>query len=98
MDSLAIEHRGLRARNVLCGAPPKKLAYRNCRWVSAKFGHRLGGKHSNRRSYVMRTWDLHMSMLSNNAFERTSDHRGRTVLAMNCALAGAETHRARPLN
>jgi hypothetical protein len=25
-------------------------------------------------------------------------HRGRTVLAMDCVLAGAETHRARPLN
>ena len=25
-------------------------------------------------------------------------HRGRTVLAMDCALAGAETHRGRPLN
>jgi hypothetical protein len=25
-------------------------------------------------------------------------HRGRTVLAMDCALAGAEQHRGRPLN
>ena len=25
-------------------------------------------------------------------------HRGRTVLAMDCALAGAEVQRARPLN
>ena len=25
-------------------------------------------------------------------------HRGRTVLAMDCVLAGAETHRGRPLN
>jgi hypothetical protein len=29
-------------------------------------------------------------MTSNNAFERTVIHRGHTVLAMNCALAGAE--------
>jgi hypothetical protein len=29
-------------------------------------------------------------MPSNNAFERTVDHRGRTVLAINCVLAGAE--------
>jgi hypothetical protein len=25
-------------------------------------------------------------------------HRGRTVLAMDCVLAGAEWHRGRPLN
>ena len=29
-------------------------------------------------------------MLPNNAFERTVDHRGRAVLAMNCVLGGAE--------
>jgi len=28
--------------------------------------------------------------MPNNAFERTVDHRGRTVLAMDCVLAGAE--------
>jgi hypothetical protein len=37
-------------------------------------------------------------MTSNNAFERTLGHRGHAALAMNCALAGAETHRAWPLN
>jgi hypothetical protein len=30
---------------------------------------------------------------SNNTFERTVKHRGRTVLAMDCALAGAEMRR-----
>ena len=29
-------------------------------------------------------------MRSNNAFERSGDHRGRTVLALNCVLGGAE--------
>ena len=29
-------------------------------------------------------------LMSNNAFERTGDHRGRAVLAMNCVLGGAE--------
>jgi hypothetical protein len=28
--------------------------------------------------------------MANNALERTSGHRGRAVLAMNCVLAGAE--------
>ena len=28
---------------------------------------------------------------SNKPLDRTVDHRGRTVLAMNCALAGAQT-------
>jgi hypothetical protein len=32
-------------------------------------------------------------MPSNNAFERTGEHRGRTVLAMDCVLAGAEMQR-----
>jgi len=31
-----------------------------------------------------------MKMPTNNAFERTVKYRGRTVLAMNCVLAGAE--------
>jgi hypothetical protein len=35
---------------------------------------------------------------ANNASRRTVGHRGRTVLAMNCVLAGAEVRRARPLN
>jgi hypothetical protein len=30
------------------------------------------------------------TVLANNAFERTVKHRGRTVLAMDCVLAGAE--------
>ena len=34
---------------------------------------------------------------SNNALDRTVDPRGRTVLAMNCALAGAEWHYGRPV-
>jgi hypothetical protein len=29
-------------------------------------------------------------MTPNNTFERTGGHRGRAVLAMNCALGGAE--------
>jgi hypothetical protein len=29
-------------------------------------------------------------MLPNNTFERTVIHRGRTVLAINCVLAGAQ--------
>jgi hypothetical protein len=29
-------------------------------------------------------------MLANNTFERTVGHRGRAVLAINCALGGAE--------
>jgi hypothetical protein len=29
-------------------------------------------------------------MPSNNAFQRSVNHRGRTVLAMDCALAGAQ--------
>ena len=29
-------------------------------------------------------------MTANNAFERTSGHRGRAVLAINCVLGGAE--------
>jgi hypothetical protein len=29
---------------------------------------------------------------------RTVEHRGRTVLAMGCALAGAESRHGRPLN
>jgi hypothetical protein len=29
-------------------------------------------------------------MTPNNAFERIVGHRGRTVLAMDCVLAGAE--------
>lgn len=29
-------------------------------------------------------------MMSNNTFERTVDHRGRTVLAMDGALAGTQ--------
>jgi len=29
-------------------------------------------------------------MPSNNALERPSEYRGRAVLAMNCALGGAE--------
>lgn len=29
-------------------------------------------------------------MLANNALERSIDHRGRTVLAMDCVLAGEE--------
>jgi hypothetical protein len=28
--------------------------------------------------------------MPNNAFERTVGHRGRTVLAIHCVLAGAE--------
>lgn len=32
-------------------------------------------------------------MLSNNALDRTVNHRGRAVLAMNCVLAGAEWQR-----
>jgi len=35
---------------------------------------------------------------SNNAFERSVVHRGRTVLAIDCVLAGAEWHHGRPLN
>jgi len=34
----------------------------------------------------------------NNAFERTVEHRSRTVLAMDCVLAGAEAQHGRPLN
>ena len=30
-------------------------------------------------------------MTSNNTLERTVGHGGRTVLAMNCVLAGAES-------
>jgi hypothetical protein len=30
-------------------------------------------------------------MTPNNTLQRTSDHRGRPVLAMNCVLAGAES-------
>ena len=37
-------------------------------------------------------------MPPDNTVERTVVHRGRTVLAMNCALAGAEGQRGRPLN
>ena len=29
-------------------------------------------------------------MTANNTLERTEDHRGRTVLAIDCVLAGAE--------
>ena len=29
-------------------------------------------------------------MTANNAFERTGDHRGRAVLAIDCVLGGAE--------
>jgi hypothetical protein len=29
-------------------------------------------------------------MTSNNALQRTGDHRGRPVLAIDCVLAGAE--------
>lgn len=36
--------------------------------------------------------------MSNNALDRTVDKSGRTVLAMDCALAGAEKHHGRPLN
>jgi hypothetical protein len=32
------------------------------------------------------------------SFERAVEHRGRTVPAVDCALAGAERHGARPLN
>jgi hypothetical protein len=31
-------------------------------------------------------------------WSRTVVHRGRPVFAMDCALAGAESHRGRPLN
>jgi hypothetical protein len=31
-----------------------------------------------------------MTVLSNNAFERTVIHRGRAVLAMDCVLGGAQ--------
>ena len=30
-------------------------------------------------------------MLPNNTFERSDDHCGRAVLAMNCVLGGAES-------
>jgi hypothetical protein len=30
------------------------------------------------------------ALMANNAFERTVSRRGRTVLAMDCVLAGAE--------
>jgi hypothetical protein len=30
-------------------------------------------------------------MTHNNSFDRTVTHRGRAVLAMDCALAGAES-------
>ena len=32
-------------------------------------------------------------MPSNKSFQRSVIHRGRTVLAMNCALAGAQMQR-----
>jgi hypothetical protein len=38
---------------------------------------------------------LPIGLLSNNAFEADC---GRTVLATDCVLAGAEAHRAWPLN
>ena len=37
-------------------------------------------------------------MRSNNTLERTVTRRGRTVLAVDCVLAGAQWHRGRPLN
>ena len=37
-------------------------------------------------------------MTANNALQRTSEHRGRTVRACMCARAGAEWVRAWPLN
>jgi hypothetical protein len=39
-----------------------------------------------------------MNMMPNYLLQRTVVHRGRTVLAMDCALAGAESHRGRPVN
>jgi hypothetical protein len=36
--------------------------------------------------------------MSNNTLERTGKYRGRTGLAIDCVLAGAEAHRGRPLN
>ena len=37
-------------------------------------------------------------MPSNNSLERPKVQRGRAVLAMDCALAGAELQLGRPLN
>jgi hypothetical protein len=36
--------------------------------------------------------------MPNNTLQGTGEHRGRTVLAMNCVLAGVESHQGRPLN
>lgn len=39
-----------------------------------------------------------MNALPNNTLERSSDHRGRAVLAMDACSAARNGRRARPLN